>query len=158
MIRIHKILCFAEDISVAQQNVQRFLKKSMLIQYDMVKTIQKLSLCASDESFWPEVDDAIEQNKMVLNKHLSELKEAGCHSIEDCATLEQGYPSKLFHIVAHLIDGFIGIDSDFYCLPEDSHWLSEKLKNTILADPDKYWLIHTEGHFDSASDASIIHT
>lgn len=158
MIRVHKILCCADDYKAAQNHVQLFFEKSMLVTYDSVEIIREQTLLASAESFWQELNSSIDQNKSVLNNYIQELKETGCSSIDDCATITNGYPSKLFHLIAHLLDGFIGIDSVFYCLPEDSHWLSESLKNTIESNPEKYWLIHVEGYFVSASKASLIHT
>ena len=158
MIRVHKILSFADNFAAAQKYVQGFFDNTMLIHYDNVKIIEELSLSAADEDFWPEINSSIEQNKSVLSTHIDELKETGCLSVDDFTTLAHGYPSKVFHLIAHLLDGFIGIDSRFYNLPEDSHWLSEKLKNTILAVPENYWLIHVEGQFISESKASLIHT
>jgi hypothetical protein len=61
--------------------------------------------------------------------------------IEDLLALKPGYPSKVLHILTHMLDGFIGIDSAFYNLVEDSHWLSEPLRTTILRNPEGYWLV-----------------
>nr|MBF0221200.1 hypothetical protein [Desulfobulbaceae bacterium] len=158
MIRIHKMLCCADDYDAAQKHVRLFFEKSMLVTYDSVEVIRERSLVAVADTFWSELNSAIEQNRLVLNSYIQELKEAGCSSIDDCAALSNGYPSKLFHLIAHLLDGFIGIDSVFYCLPEDSHWLSASLKSAIESSPEKYWLIHAEGYFVSASKASLVHT
>jgi hypothetical protein len=70
-----------------------------------------------------------------------ELQETGLGRAEDLLTLQQGYPSKLLHILTHMLDGFIGIDSVFYNLIEDSHWLSAPLRSTILHKPEHYWLV-----------------
>jgi len=40
-----------------------------------------------------------------------------------------------------MLDGFIGIDSVFYNLAEDSHWLSAPLRKTIEQHPEHYWLV-----------------
>jgi hypothetical protein len=157
MVRIHKILCSADSFTAAQKHVYGFFDKTMLLHYDCVKIIPELSLPVSDTCFWPEIASAIEQNKSVLTNYIEELKETGCLAVDDFTTLSHGYPSKVLHLLAHLLDGFIGIDSVFYNLLEDSHWFSDKLKNDILAAPGHYWLVHVEGHFNSESKASLIH-
>jgi len=157
MNRIHKIVSRADTLAAAQKYVYGFFDKSMLIHYDTVKVITKRSLSATDKDFWQEVDTAIAQNKSVLGKYIADLKETGCQSVDDFKSINHGYPSKIFHLIAHLLDGFIGIDSVFYNLPEDSHWLSDKLRNKIIAAPERYWLLYVEGYFISQNKASLIH-
>ena len=156
MIRIHKIISHADSITAAQEYVYGFFDNSMLIHYDTVKVVSVRSLSAADASFWSETESAIAENRSVLNRYIDELKETGCSSLDDFSCIAQGYSSKVFHLIAHLLDGFIGIDSIFYSLPEDSHWLSDTLRKKIIADPDHYWLMHVEGHFASKTKASLI--
>lgn len=158
MIRVHKILCSAESFAAAESYVRGFFEKSMLIRYDTIIIEPNCSLAATDPKFWTEMEMAVGHNRTTLRKHFDELQESGCRSLADCEKLEPGYQSKLLHIIAHFLDGFIGIDSLFYCLPDDSHWLSGNMKKRILKDSTKFWLIHVEGHFLSESKASLIHT
>ena len=54
----------------------------------------------------------------------------------------------MLHVITHLLDGFFGIDSYFYNLVEDSHWVSEELRATIKTSPSRYWLIAVEADFE----------
>lgn len=75
---------------------------------------------------------------------VDELKDAGVAEVQDLTSLPQGYASKILHTAAHLLDGFIGIDSHFYNLADDSHWLSDQQRNKIEAAPASYWLLQVE--------------
>jgi hypothetical protein len=69
------------------------------------------------------------------------LKEEGVTSLDQLPHLEQGYVTKVLHTLTHLLDGFIGIDSVFYNLLEDSHQVSGSLAADIQASPTAYWLV-----------------
>jgi hypothetical protein len=81
-------------------------------------------------------------NRQVLQKLIGELQAAGINDFNDLSAMPQGFQSKIFHTMAHLLDGFFGIDSRFYNLQEDSHWLSASLRRQIEAGPpEEFWLI-----------------
>lgn len=156
--KTHWLLCAADDYPAACDSVRTFFRNSLLLHYDAVETAREGSWSAvSGDEFWRTVEDGIAENRLALAGMLDELKAEGCSRIADLATLPMGYPSKVLHTVAHLLDGFIGIDSVFYNLAEDSHWLSDRLRETILLTPARYWLIRVEASFASASIASLIH-
>ncbi len=52
--------------------------------------------------------------------------------------MPQGYKSKMLHVITHFLDGFFGIDTFFYNLEEDSHWVSEELQKKIAEAPTYY--------------------
>ena len=88
----------------------------------------------------------------IVHNFLDSLKDEGFSTLEDLHGLEQGYASKIFHTIAHLLDGFIGIDSHFYNLEEDSHGISPDLEQKILAAPDNYWILRVKGRIASANE------
>ena len=153
----HKILISGKNYELACRRTLEFFNKSMLLHYDHININQKMSHSGADEQFWPELDDAINSNKQVLQDYLNELQDVGCQSIDDLLSLPLGYPSKVLHIIAHLLDGFIGIDTVFYNLLEDSHGLSSALRDSISQAGEEYWLLQVEAGFSSIDRASTIH-
>jgi len=154
----HKILIQAPDFHTAGENVLNFFDKAMLLHYDRMNIVEPKSSRGDQPPFWPELEKGLADNLHVLNGFVQELKETGFQTVDDLNSISQGYPSKLLHIIAHLLDGFIGIDTIFYNLLEDSHGLSPSLKKKIAENSRNYWLIHLEVFFDSTGAASIIHT
>lgn len=157
MKKTHWMLCAGDDFGSAHASALAFFNKSILLSYDALRAIEHASCSAEDSSFWEGVEGGITANRLVLRGFLDDLRAEGCQHIDDLAALPLGYPSKLLHLISHLLDGFIGIDSVFYNLVEDSHWLSEKLREKIRQTPTKYWLVRIEASFMSAETASFIH-
>ncbi len=85
------------------------------------------------------------ENRKVVKEFLNELGTEGYKSLEHIAQVPQGYLSKLVHTVAHLLDGFFGIDSRFYNLEEESHWVSPQLYQQIKLYPGEFWIIEVAG-------------
>jgi hypothetical protein len=85
---------------------------------------------------------------------LAHLKEEGVTSLDQLPELEQGYVTKILHTLTHLLDGFIGIDSVFYNLVEDSHRVSAGLSDAIRANPADYWLVPVR---TGKLEASVLH-
>jgi hypothetical protein len=83
----------------------------------------------------------VASNRTFAGNLIVELEETGITSLKELKDLPQGYPSKVLHTLVHILDGFIGADSAFYNLLEDSHWLSAKLQETIKENPEAYWLV-----------------
>jgi len=155
--KTHWLLCAGDDFAAARDTVLSFFKKSILLFYDDIVAVEAASYSAADERFWEELTEGIAANRLILRGFLDELQAEGCREIDDLSALPLGYPSKVLHLIAHLLDGFIGIDSVFYNLLEDSHWLSEGLGDTIRQSPSRYWLIRVEASFMSAEAAALIH-
>ena len=135
------MLTMAPDLERAGAHVLRFLDRTTLVRYDTARVVTAESCCATDPRFWPWLEEGVADNRRVLDKLLSELRGAGTRELADLALLPQGFQSKVFHTMAHLLDGFFGIDSQFYCLPDDSHWVAPGLREQIETTPEDFWLI-----------------
>ncbi len=143
----HEILAIGPDFDSAKDYVLRFLDKTQLVKYDSVHVDPAEAVHATQPEFWEKVAQGMEGNRLVIDELLHELKESGISSLDDLRDLPQGYQSKTIHTITHLLDGFFGIDSVFYCPLEDSHWVSDALRQEILDDPSDYWLIKATGSF-----------
>ena len=117
------------------------MKSTQLVVYHSILIKEEEILPAGSERFWLEIESGITANRAFCRTMLQELQETGLREVDDLLTLEPGYPSKVLHILTHMLDGFIGIDSVFYNLEEESHWLSESLRATIRQRPHHYWLV-----------------
>lgn len=142
----HEVLVVGPDFPKSRDYALRFFAKTPLVRYDTVTVDEAASCPATHPDFWPRVEAGVRQNQEVLRDLIAELKESGLRGLDDLLTLSKGYQSKLVHTVAHLVDGFFGIDTVFYNLAEDSHGLSPQFRPEILGNPDDYWLlrIHAE--------------
>lgn len=155
-IKIHKVLCHG-DFTTAKQHTLNFFAQTMLLHYDTVEVVREWSCPGTSTQFWQELEAGIAKNKQIMTGYLQELQDMGCQDIADLANLEFGYPSKVLHLAAHFLDGFVGIDSAFYSLPEDSHWLSDKLRRVIIDNPDSYWLLQVNAGFHAIAEAAVVH-
>lgn len=155
--KTHWMLCTGNDFATARDTVHSFFNKSILLAYDDICVIESASCSADNVRFWEELEEGVAANRLVLCGFLDELRAEGCQEIDDLKELPLGFPSKMLHLIAHLLDGFIGIDSVFYNLIEDSHWLSKKVRDAILEAPANYWLLKVEAHFISSEAASFLH-
>jgi len=153
----HIVLTKAATLKEAGENVLRFFDKTLLLHYDSMRVRDEISYSANDPKFWPALQEALAANRQVLDGFLTELAATGCRQVEDFHNIETGYPSKVFHIIAHLLDGFVGIDSVFYNLLESSHGITSSLEQTIRERGAQYWLIYLEASFSSSAEASLIH-
>ncbi|PMP65532.1 MAG: hypothetical protein C0190_06635 [Thermodesulfobacterium geofontis] len=143
---IHFFLAKGENSKQVIKIVKNFLEKYELMRYDFFEIEGSSIFSANSEEFWENLSLGIEKNKEILTNYLSELKSEGFSKLEDISEIPQGYLSKVFHIIAHLVDGFFGIDSAFYNLIEDSHFLSEALKREIKENPEKIYLIKVKAY------------
>jgi hypothetical protein len=148
----HDILIAGSDLKSCVQHVKRFFAATMLIRYDQVMISEKESLNGTAEKFRGRIEAGLRANQKVLGEFLENLKEEGFESLEDIRSLEKGYLSKILHTIAHLQDGFIGIDSRFYNLEEDSHGVSRHLQQKIAATPHNYWILRVTGRIASAGE------
>ncbi len=145
---IHFFLIDGINFTEAKEKVANFLDKYQLVNYDKYHIDTKESFIATDKIFWTYLENALAKNKSILKDYLNQLSQEGAiSSIFDVENIPQGYLSKLFHLIAHLVDGFFGIDSYFYNLIEDSHFISPVLMKKLKEDPSKYFLIKVLAQF-----------
>ncbi len=139
--RRHLFLVHAPDRNRARKQVDLFMSRSQLIRYQSIQINDHEIINADTPDFPQMIEEAIAANRAFAATLVDELAESHIHTTRDLLTIEQGYPSKLLHILTHVLDGFIGPDSGFYNLIEDSHWLSPDLQQTIDAHPTRHWLV-----------------
>lgn len=155
--KIHNVLSKGEDLRAARQRVLTFFDKTNLVNYDHLEIVADTSLSATDPGFWPALEQAMTENRRAMAELLGELKENGCRDLDDLMDLADPYSCKLVHILAHFVDGFLGIDSVFYNILEDSHRLSAGLRRSVNAEPHKYWLLQARGEFGSMDTVALLH-
>jgi len=155
--KIHKILLHANDFDHARKHVVDYFSKNTLINYDTVTVMAAESLSATQTVFWSEIEKSMAANRKVMEEFAGELKSSNIKSLDDILAVTDGYSCKLVHLIAHFLDGFIGIDTFFYNLGEDSHWVSSAEQEKIRRSPEKYWLIQVQGSFSSRTKASLLH-
>jgi hypothetical protein len=146
----HDILLAGADLDSCCKRVARFFDRTMLIRYDEVTTSEDESINGTGKEFQARLQEGLDANHRAIGELLENLKDEGFAKLEDLQGVEKGYVSKIFHTIAHLLDGFIGIDSRFYNLIEDSHDISRDLQQNILAAPQNYWIIKVKGRIASA--------
>ncbi|HIJ89261.1 MAG: hypothetical protein OEV89_00195 [Desulfobulbaceae bacterium] len=137
----HKILTMEPDFEKSSAHVLRFLDRTSLVHYEAVRVVADQSCSGADPRFWPWLEQGVADNRQILTNLTGELRAAGTKGFSDLPAMPQGFQSKIFHTMAHLLDGFFSIDSQFYSLPEDSHWLGASLRRQIEADPEDFWLV-----------------
>lgn len=151
----HRILVMGPDREKSTAHALRFIAHTPLVHYDAVRVIEAESCSGQDSRFWPWLEQGIAENRQVLAKLLADLRAAGTKDFQDLLRMPQGFQSKIIHTVAHLLDGLFGIDSTFYSLPEDSHWLSETTRSQIEASPEDFWLIKVVASLQAAEQQNV---
>ena len=151
----HKILAMEPDFEKSSAHVLRFLDHTSLVHYDAVRVVAAESCSGADPRFWPWLEQGLADNRRVLTQLTGELRTAGTKEFNDLLAMPQGFQSKIFHTMAHLLDGFFGIDSQFYSLPDDSHWLEASLRRQIETDPEDFWLITVVATLESLKHQAI---
>jgi hypothetical protein len=148
----HDILTAGSDFASCSRRVRRFFDRTMLIRYDKVLMTENESINGADGNFQKRMREGLAANQEILAGFLANLKEEGFVQVEDLQSLEKGYLSKILHTIAHLQDGFIGIDSRFYNLEEDSHGISRSLQQKISLAPRNYWILRVRGRISSTGE------
>jgi len=131
----------ADTYAQGCEKVTLFLDKTALVRYENIVFNSDLSCSASDPIFWEIVNNGLEKNKQSIIALIDELQESGYSQLTELAGMKQGYESKVLHTLVHLLDGFIGVDSSFYNLIEDSHLLNDSLRQKIKQTPNRYQLL-----------------
>lgn len=137
----HLLLIRAADDETCRERALAFFARNLLVKYDAVQVDGARSFRADHQDFWETIEGGIRSNHQALGDLLRELADAGFAKLTDLARMEQGYQSKTLHTITHLLDGFFGIDTCFYNLEEDSHWLSERLAATIRQQPRDFRVV-----------------
>lgn len=154
----HLMLVLAPEPQRAADAVHRFFARTQLVRYDLVTVEKERSCSAAHPQFQPRLAEGLAANRRVLQDILDELKVAGVRSLDDLAQLPQGYQSKLVHTAGHLLDGFFGIDSAFFNLVDDSHWVSEPLRLEFEQSPEDYHLLKVNAELDFARQRQLVST
>lgn len=140
----HEILVKGSDFQACKKKVLHFFKKYQLVRYSYIAILENKSVSAADSGFEDRLNEAILKNRQIVNKLIGELQTEKIKTLNDLKALPQGYKSKMLHIITHFIDGFFGIDTYFYSLEDDSHWVTEESLEKIKASPPDYWLLSLE--------------
>lgn len=151
----HYFLASGKTPAEAKNKTIHFLGTTQLVIYQSTTIHEDEILNSSNPHFWDTIEAAITANRYFCHNLIQELEENGVVHLKKLLDIRQGYPSKLLHILAHMVDGFIGTDSIFYNLEEDSHWISAPLRQRIQQNPGDYWLVpawHGDLHL------SLLHT
>jgi hypothetical protein len=156
IIARHKMLVSGNSYQSCRNQVVDFFDRTQLVRYDRVRINKKESRPGSHQDFNRCVAEAIQNNRHILAGLIKDLENTGITTTADLLTMPQGYPSKVLHILTHFLDGFIGIDTIFYNLIDDSHWLPEQTQKAIAEAPDGYWLISVDCSSDTPEKASLI--
>jgi hypothetical protein len=143
----HIFLVEAESPEQALSQVVKFLSSYQLVRYDRFEVKREEIISVHDERFWEVLEKGLQKNYEILQGFIGELKSEGYQLVDDLRSLPQGYLSKLVHLIAHFVDGFFSVDSYFYNLIEDSHFLSPYLKRRILIGRQNFYLIPAIGYF-----------
>lgn len=152
----HLVLVNGDSYEKCQGHVTKFFELTSLVNYDRIDISKKKSVAATDPEFDARLNGAIAHNKNTLKNFVIELEQAGLKTSADLLELESGYPSKTLHIVAHFLDGFIGIDSFFYNLIDDSHWLPSTTRSAVEKEKEHHWLIYLEGYSGTPELAAVL--
>ncbi|OAQ20545.1 hypothetical protein [Thermosulfurimonas dismutans] len=150
----HYFLIKSQEFDSACLKIRKFLDRYELLSYDRLEFDPRASRNGSDPAFKKVLEEIQARNREIIKGLLEEFSRKGYSRLEDLAEIPQGYLSKLFHTLAHLLDGFLGIDSYFYNLEEDSHWVSPKMEQELSRNPESFWLIKVCG-FTSISETKF---
>lgn len=137
----HDLLVTGPDFESCSRRVHGFFSASQLVHYDNIEIDRARSCNGAGPSFRKQLNKALTGNQQVLAQLLGELQQAGCTRLEDLLTLPQGFQSKLVHTMAHMLDGFFGIDACFFDLDEVSYRLTENRRRQLEEQPEQCWLL-----------------
>lgn len=153
----HKMLVAGDSFDHCSDQVHKFFDLTSLVIYDCIEAIESKSFSGLDAAFIDHIAEAEKHNYQTVQSLINELVKADILTTRDLQKVEQGYVSKTLHILSHFLDGFIGIDSYFYNLLDDSHWLPRKTVEAIKNNPRHYWLLHIDCYATTAEEAGLLH-
>ncbi len=153
----HSILVSGEHYEDCSAQIHSFFEKTTLVQYDRISIDNAGVVNGNSDCFSEKLKNGLDQNQAVLKSLIEELGSTGFDKRSDLPELQQGYPSKVLHIIAHFLDGFIGIDTVFYNLIDDSHWIYPATEKLIGQNPEKFWLVPLDGYSMTPREAALLH-
>lgn len=145
-VYLYEILVRGSGFEACREKVLLFFQKYQLVRFSVITIREEASVPAVNPAFQGRLRQAILTNRGILNNLIRELQDEKITTLSDLNALPQGYKTKLLHIITHFLDGFLGIDTHFYNLIEDSHWISEELLNSIVETPSDFWLLSLDAH------------
>jgi hypothetical protein len=152
----HKVLLAGDSFDHCSAQVHKFFDLTSLVIYDCIEAIEKKSFSGLDAAFFDHIAKAEMHNRRSVQGLVNELIKADICKTTDLQNVEQGYLSKTVHILSHFLDGFIGIDSYFYNLIDDSHWLPQTTAQVIHENRRHYWLLHIDCFAATAKEAGLL--
>lgn len=157
LISKHKVLVHGETFEHCKTQTLRFFDLTSLVVYDRIVISKEQSVSGLEPHFWSTLNNARDRNADIVAELINDLQQNGVITLQDVKKIELGYVSKTFHILSHFIDGFIGIDSHFYNLLEDSHGLREETAALIRQTSDEYWILHLDCFAAVPGEAGLLH-
>ena len=155
MVFAHTLLVFGNDYEACCRQACDFLKANKLLGYERLEVIEAESCSGADRNFRRRLNASIKKHRENISFLVNELNQVGFHSVYDIENMEQSYPSKVLHILSHLLDGYICVDSRFYNLIDRSHQVPPTTVASIRKLPQRYWLIRINGHLPSSGETSL---
>lgn len=152
----HKMLLTGESFAHCSEQVHKFFDLTSLVIYDCIEAVESQSCSSLDADFLDRIAAAEGHNRQMIQELIEELVQAGFTTTKDLLHMEQGYLSKTIHILSHFLDGFIGIDSYFYNLIDDSHWLSPTTDQAIHDETQHFWLLHVKCFATTTEEAGLL--
>lgn len=150
------MLLSGESFDHCNDQVHKFFDLTSLVIYDCIEAIETQSFSGINADFFNLILKAENHNRRTMQGLIDELVKANIQKTVDLQDIEQGYLSKTLHILSHFLDGFIGIDSFFYNLLDDSHWLPPATAKIIHENPRHYWLLHVDCYATTAEEAGLL--
>ncbi|MBB1078006.1 hypothetical protein HUU62_26770 [Rhodoferax sp. 4810] len=152
----HNMLLVGDSFDHCSEQVHKFFDLTSLVVYDCIEIVESQTFSSQDADFFDRIVAAEEHNRQAVQKLINELIKAKIKKTEDFLNIEQGYLSKTLHIMTHFLDGFIGVDSYFYNLIDDSHWLPPATAQAIHEKSHHFWLLHINCFATTAEEAGLL--
>jgi hypothetical protein len=152
----HKMLLAGDSFEHCCDQLHKFFDLTSLVIYDCIEPRREHSVSGLDAVFFSHITTAEKRNRTMVQDLIAELEKTGIRKTADLQHIAQGYVSKTLHILSHFLDGFIGIDSYFYNLLDDSHWLPAETAALIQSNPGHYWLVHLDCYSATPEEAGLL--
>ncbi len=137
----HSFLVTGQNLDACITRLHHFFETTQLVRYDDIQTIREKSCPAQSEKFSLLLDQALQKNRDRLKALLDDLQVEGYTDITSLINLPQGFLSKTLHTIAHMEDGFFGIDAAFFDVDESSLRLTGRRRQLINDHPEECWLV-----------------
>ncbi|MEW6052566.1 MAG: hypothetical protein AB1552_02100 [Nitrospirota bacterium] len=137
----HEIMVGGSDFATCRQKVMHFFGRYQLVRYSMVTVVESESLPATSPAFSGRLAQAVAENRRIVHDLIREFQDEGITTLTELGEIPQGYKSKMLHVITHFLDGFFGIDTFFYNLEDDTHWITDEFQKKVDETPSHYWLL-----------------